>query len=510
VACARPWSARELFTGLGLLVLLSGLAQSSGGFFPSAWSIATLALLAMAAAGAVVVRHVDAGRLDATMVAALGALAVWTLLSAAWSVAPAATVLEAQRALLYVVAVAVLLTAARTGSGPIVLTTVLAACTAVCLYALARGGPGPLAAPLGYANALGAIAAVGFVLAAGFAIERHAAATQAPRPYIAPCSLALVALLPLAAVLWLSGSRAALIAAIVGLAAAVALRHGRRVAVLALVVAAASLGVGAWAAAGSLRAREPIWSVATHAAAAHPVLGVGAGGFDRVWWRERPVRRGAREAHSLYLETLAELGPLGVALLLAALAVPLVAALRARRAPLVPAAAGAYVTFLVHAGADWDWEMPAVTLAGLACAVAMLVAGRPPGRARSVTASARRAISAGLLVLALATCAGYSGNAALDRTHEAIAAGSLAAAGASAREAARWAPWSAAPWLVVGEAALRRGDLAIARASFRRGLARDAGDWELWAALARASRGDARRVALRRAAALNPLGAFRD
>ncbi|HYT50946.1 MAG TPA: hypothetical protein VEL10_01935 [Gaiellaceae bacterium] len=45
-----------------------------------------------------------------------------------------------------------------------------------------------------------------------------------------------------------------------------------------------------------------------------------------------------RDAHSLYVETLAELGPIGLALLSAALVVPLVAAVRARRHPLsVPA-----------------------------------------------------------------------------------------------------------------------------------------------------------------------------
>ena len=84
----------------------------------------------------------------------------------------------------------------------------------------------------------------------------------------------------------------------------------------------------------------------------------------------------ARDAHSLYLETLAELGPIGLALLLAALIIPLLA-LRGGRDPLLATAAGAYVAFLVHTGVDWDWELPAVTLAGLACGSAMLVARRP-------------------------------------------------------------------------------------------------------------------------------------
>jgi hypothetical protein len=77
---------------------------------------------------------------------------------------------------------------------------------------------------------------------------------------------------------------------------------------------------------------------------------------------------GALDAHSLYLETLAELGPIGLCLLAAFLLYPLRRTVAHRSLPCVPAAAGATIAFLVHAGLDWDWEMPAVVVAGLACA----------------------------------------------------------------------------------------------------------------------------------------------
>jgi hypothetical protein len=32
----------------------------------------------------------------------------------------------------------------------------------------------------------------------------------------------------------------------------------------------------------------------------------------------------------------------------------------------------AYIAFLVHAGGDWTWQLPAVALAGLACAAAAI------------------------------------------------------------------------------------------------------------------------------------------
>jgi hypothetical protein len=187
-----------------------------------------------------------------------------------------------------------------------------------------------------------------------------------------------------------------------------------------------------------------------------------------------------------------------------------VAAARARRAPLVPAAAGAYTAYLVHAGVDWDWEVPAVTLAALACAGALLLAARGNGVPRLITSRARIAAAGAVAAAAAVVFAGYQGSAALDRTRAALAAGAPATAAASARQATRWAPWSGEPWLAVGEAALVRGELATARSSFRRGLAHDAGDWELWAALAHASRGAERRLAAGRAADLNPLGRFRD
>lgn len=88
---------------------------------------------------------------------------------------------------------------------------------------------------------------------------------------------------------------------------------------------------------------------------------------------------GVQDAHSLYLETLAELGLVGFVLLIGVLSPPLIGAGATRSDPNVAIAAGAYV----HAGLDWDWEMPATTLTGVACAAALLVAARPPFSQRS-------------------------------------------------------------------------------------------------------------------------------
>ena len=85
--------------------------------------------------------------------------------------------------------------------------------------------------------------------------------------------------------------------------------------------------------------RVDLWRVALDEYDDHPVVGSGAGSYEHYWNEHRPFAHNVRDAHSLYLEVLAELGPLGLALLVLALGVPLVGAFFARGHPLVPAAA---------------------------------------------------------------------------------------------------------------------------------------------------------------------------
>jgi hypothetical protein len=142
--------------------------------------------------------------------------------------------------------------------------------------------------------------------------------------------------------------------------------------------------------------RADYWRVAWQEWEDHRALGSGAGTF-RHFWQQQPTNRGALDAHSLYLEALAELGPLGLALVLVSLGLPLAAAVKARGHPLVPAALGAYVAYLLHAGLDWDWEMPVVTLAALFCGASLLIAARRPGET---------AVSERTRMVALAAAAG--------------------------------------------------------------------------------------------------------
>jgi hypothetical protein len=180
--------------------------------------------------------------------------------------------------------------------------------------------------------------------------------------------------------------------------------RGRRLQLLVLgaVLVVVLGGAAAAARSGATEPRASYYRVAWHdEAARHPVLGTGAGTFGLYWDRSGKAvdLGGALDAHSLYLETLAELGIPGLVLLLAMLLAPLRRAVAERHRPYVPAALGAYAAFLVHAGLDWDWELPAVVVAALCCAAAVATAAlrteEPLGsRARALVLAAAAALGA--------------------------------------------------------------------------------------------------------------------
>ena len=249
--------------------------------------------------------------------------------------------------------------------------------------------------------------------------------------------------------------------------------------------------------------RVDYWRVAWSRYEDEPVLGVGAGGFEREWLRYRPTAFYARDAHNLYLETLLELGPVALFLLAITLGTPLVAVWRARARPGVAAAAAVYAAFLSHAAVDWDWEMPAVTLTALFAAGVVLLAARPVGL-EPLGRAWRLGLTVALVALVSFTFVGHIGNSYVARSADALARGDGAGAARAARTARRWLPWSYEPWQRLGEAQLASGNLGDASVSFDRAIERDHTNWALWYERALASTGPARRRALATASRLNP------
>jgi hypothetical protein len=604
-----------LATALVAFAPVIGLAAAQGGYFPSAWNWATLPLLWLAALALALRERVRLSWPERVFLALLAAVTGWILLSATWSVASAPSILESQRALLYVAGVGAVLVVARNRYVPHLLGGLLAAICAIAAFSLATrlfpdrvGVFDPsrvyrLAQPIGYWNGLALFAGMGALLAVVFSARARStkvrAASAALLVLLLPtfyftfgrgawialaagliaavavdarrlqllAALSALAPAPVAA-LWLSSRQSGLTRAEATFSRAV--HDGHRLAVVLLVLAGANAAIAAAFAFGGRRLEVPLaarrafaalvalaivagltavfvryggpvtladkgyaafkappphvegslnrrllsfsgngradlWRLAWEDARKHPVLGAGAGTYERYFLAHQPAGIGrVRDAHGLYIETLAELGPLGLFLLVCALLVPLAVLGKARAHPLVPGAVGAYVAYLVHTGVDWHWELPAVTLAGLLCGTSILLAARPAFRSRPLSSSLRwtgvgvAVAAAGFAVI------GLVGNNALSRSDSARADRNWSQALSEARVARSWMPWSPKPWEALGRAQLGAGAPSEARKSLRKAISMDRGDWELWYYLGSASSGEARTAALRNAMRLIP------
>jgi tetratricopeptide (TPR) repeat protein len=265
--------------------------------------------------------------------------------------------------------------------------------------------------------------------------------------------------------------------------------------------------------------RPQYWDAALDAYGSSPVHGVGAGNYELYWNAHPEVALPLVNAHSLYLETLAELGLAGLAVVLGFLCAPVVASWGRIRgwaggeagAALALLAAGA-----LSAAIEWTWQLPAafapvVVAAGLLTATRARAAPAAPRAGRRYTgligAFALAAVgwasvwAAGVLVV---------GNEKLDSSRAAARDGELAAAADDARVAADVQPWSPEPRLQLALVDELAGDLGAARRTIEEAISRAPDDWRGWAVAARIDAHRGRRAAasreLARARGLNPVG----
>ena len=154
--------------------------------------------------------------------------------------------------------------------------------------------------------------------------------------------------------------------------------------------------------------RWQFWASALDAWQKKPVLGHGAGSYEAWWAQHGTLAIFVRDAHSLYFETLAELGAVGLALLVAAGATALFASWQGiRRLPAVPADAVASATAVVvayaaAAGIDWMWELSVVTLVAVTCLAVILTPTRTTSRGTGAPARAALVVVAIVVVVAQA------------------------------------------------------------------------------------------------------------
>lgn len=607
------------------------LSLNSGGFFPDATGLAVVVVSLVLVVRITLAERPFAGVSGPVLVtgAALTLLAIWTLLSARWSGSPGRALLEFDRTLLYLLAFVTMATLPVTRARlEWALRAFAATVTAICLAGLmSRLLPDVLATdpsasverlsyPVSYWNALGLLAAVGAIACLHL--------TSGPGQPRAVRSLSAAAIPLLAATLLLTLSRGAIVAAILGVLAYVALGRpwgllGTVLAtapttVLALVeaygaelltsetptapaaivqghelapvllacalgaglvrlaltpvdelieghaeraaVARASTGRSATLAGGATVAlalvalllaldvpdrverqyarfvegnnlatadtrdrltspanngRLEHWKVAVEAFRTAPFRGQGAGTYQVLWARDRESDFDVVDGHSLYLESLAELGVVGLALLVIAL-LTLVGALAVRaRGPdrsLYAAMLAAVLAWAVHAGVDWHWEIPAVTawvfaLGGLAIAAA---AGGP-SRARGPAPLTRIVAALGCLLLAVTPALAALSQQALDESVAAFRRGDCTRSADAALASIAYLSVRPQPFELLAYCDVRAGLSELAVRSMRKALARDPANWEYHygLALVRGAAGLDPRPQAAAALVLNPL-----
>ena len=261
--------------------------------------------------------------------------------------------------------------------------------------------------------------------------------------------------------------------------------------------------------------RIEIWEVALHSGFdERPSSGTGAGTYALLWERDRPSYRNVLDGHSVYLETMGELGLVGLAFLVAGLACMLGALWRRAlgdRQPAWAALAAVATAWAVHAGVDWDWEMPALTAwvfcaGGLALGRQAMAIRSPQGLVRSLGILG----GVGCVVLALVPLAVLRSQGPLIDAQRALRAGDCPqaidrAVASSSALSVRPEPFELLAWCDVR---MGRGGLAqqMAAAAVRR----DPGSWEprYTQALVRAATGQDPRSAALAALVRNPLHPF--
>ena len=266
--------------------------------------------------------------------------------------------------------------------------------------------------------------------------------------------------------------------------------------------------------------RYQYWQSALDANETAPWQGIGPGTFE-FWWARHGIDPGfIRDAHTLYFETLAETGIVGLALLAGLLLALLIAAIvRSRRAPVelrvaIAAAVGGLAAFLTSAALEWVWEMAAIACVVMALG-AVIVAGHASSEevADAPVAPRRPLVPRAVLALLAAVALGaiavpMAGALATRDSRDAAAEGNLVAALANARTAQRLQPAAATPHLQQALVLEEAGALGKAATAARAATTEETTNWRTWFVLARieARRGQATAAvaALRKARSLNP------
>jgi O-antigen ligase len=234
------------------------------------------------------------------------------------------------------------------------------------------------------------------------------------------------------------------------------------------------------------------WRVALEGYEAAPLVGQGGGSYASQWAQRRPNDQTAVNAHSLPLETLAELGLVGLALLVLALAV-LLGGLARRCRGRDRGAWPATGLWLFAAG-------------GLALARTRPQALASPSARRPESGSLRLAVAGALIVCGLTPALAGLSELRLDRAKAHFVDGNCPAAIESALSANSLLSVRAEPFELLGYCDARLGKATLGVKMMEEAVARGSGDWQTHYGLAllRGAAGIDPRAAARAALARDP------
>jgi len=225
--------------------------------------------------------------------------------------------------------------------------------------------------------------------------------------------------------------------------------------------------------------REDAWRVALDLFEEKPVLGIGAGNYEREHTTRRRALRHSRYVHNIYLRSMAEAGSVGTLLLIAfmiAAVAGMVAGMRRmdRATRTVVAGCLAVATlFFVQASVDWLEEFPAIGAPALGLLfVGLRLAGPPvpePVFGRALSPARTIGLCAVGLVAFLALALPYLATKWEERAFQSYRT-NLQSAYADLDRARDANPLSVRPWIAEGTIAIYVQDPARAKRAFRRSL----------------------------------------
>jgi O-Antigen ligase len=234
--------------------------------------------------------------------------------------------------------------------------------------------------------------------------------------------------------------------------------------------------------------RWQFWETAIDQFQDAPLKGHGAGSFEAWWAANGNIAYFVRDAHSLYLEVLGELGLVGILALAAFIVAAAAVASRglgSNDSERGAAAAGAAVgsAYLCAAGIDWIWELTAVSVAGIA-SVALACAGTSQGVRAPTPATKQAAVArvGALLVAWVVICAqavSLLSEAKVRDSQAAARRGDGEDALRDANAARNIMPWASSPYLQLALVQEEAGALTAARGNIMDAIDRDPADWRL-------------------------------